>query len=399
MRQQIRPIHIDRNGRASAVLQKVDAIQERDLQALIHEHPEILPIAGIDPAYNGAVSICRELHTPAGPIDNLLITPTGLPVLVECKLWRNPQARREVIGQALDYARELARWSSSDLEREVAKRGVESLADRVRGAAADFDEAAFHDTLTASLRTGRVLLLIVGDGIKESVEAIFEHLRAHVHLGFSFGLVEAPIFALPDGSQIVVPRVIAQSRAEVREVLRFADGYCIAPEQADISGDVAGNDLSSDNRLYDYWAELAENLDLDDPEQPPMMVRRQAHASFSLPDPKSRCWLTVARIQNRGLSIFLSWSEKSASARRIVEVLLEERGTELVSQIGGHAGIGKRKSGSLSLLESRDFRDLDDPQQRAASLAWLPDRINAFVNALRPAVASVVADLHEAGEI
>lgn len=399
MRQHIRPIHIDNQGRACAVLQKVDAIQERDLQALIHEHPEILPIAGIDPAYHGAVSICRELHTPAGPIDNLLITPAGLPVLVECKLWRNPQARREVIGQALDYAKELARWSSSDLEREAAKRGVASLADRVRGGASDFDEAAFHDTLTASLRTGRVLLLIVGDGIKESVEAIFEHLRAHVHLGFSFGLVEAPIFALPDGSQIVVPRVIAQSRAEVREVLRFADGYGVAEERADFSSDAAGSEFPSDNRLYDYWVELAEDLELDDPEQPPMIARRQAHASLSLPDPKSRCWLTIARVQNRELSIFLSWSEKSAAAKRIVDVLLEERGADLISQIGGDAGIGKRKSGSLSIIETRDFRDLDDPQQRAASLEWLPGRINAFINALRPAVASVVADLQEAGEI
>ena len=58
----------------------------------------------------------------AGPIDNLLVTPAGLPVLVECKLWRNPQARREVVGQILDYAKELSRWSSSDLQREVRRR-------------------------------------------------------------------------------------------------------------------------------------------------------------------------------------------------------------------------------------------------------------------------------------
>jgi hypothetical protein len=51
-----------------------------------------------------------------------LVTPTGLPVLVECKLWRNPQGRREVVGQILDYAKELSRWSSSDLQREVSRR-------------------------------------------------------------------------------------------------------------------------------------------------------------------------------------------------------------------------------------------------------------------------------------
>jgi hypothetical protein len=49
------------------------------------------------------------------PIDIFMVTPSGLPVLVECKLWRNPEGRREVIGQILDYAKELSRWSSSDL--------------------------------------------------------------------------------------------------------------------------------------------------------------------------------------------------------------------------------------------------------------------------------------------
>ena len=57
--------------------------------------------------FSGPVPICTELNTPAGAIDNFLVTPKGLPVLVECKLWRNPEARREVVGQILDYAKEL----------------------------------------------------------------------------------------------------------------------------------------------------------------------------------------------------------------------------------------------------------------------------------------------------
>src|ERR1700749_185485 len=65
--------------------------------------------------FSGAVPICRELNPPAGPSDNFMVTPSGLPVLVECKLWRNPEARREVVTQILDYAKELSRWSSSDV--------------------------------------------------------------------------------------------------------------------------------------------------------------------------------------------------------------------------------------------------------------------------------------------
>ena len=81
---------------------------EEDLQALVHAHPRLLPIAEIDPIFVGPVPVCRELTTPAGDIDNLMVTPSGLPVLVECKPWRNAEARREVVGQMLEYAKELA---------------------------------------------------------------------------------------------------------------------------------------------------------------------------------------------------------------------------------------------------------------------------------------------------
>jgi hypothetical protein len=67
-----------------------DAVSEAYIQALVHEHPACLPIAEIDAMFSGRVPICTELNTPAGPIDNFMVTPSGLPVLVECKLWRNP---------------------------------------------------------------------------------------------------------------------------------------------------------------------------------------------------------------------------------------------------------------------------------------------------------------------
>jgi hypothetical protein len=99
-----------------------NTVSEAYIQALVHEHPACLPIAEIDPMFADPVAICTELNTLAGPIDNFMVTPSGLPILVECKLWRSPEARREVVGQILDYAKELSRWSSSDVQREVSHR-------------------------------------------------------------------------------------------------------------------------------------------------------------------------------------------------------------------------------------------------------------------------------------
>src|SRR5438876_5381868 len=152
-------------GSLTLLSQRTGYVSEADIQALIQNQPECLPIAEIDAMFSGPVPICTELNTPAGPIDNFMVTPSGLPVLVECKLWRNPEGRREVVGQILDYAKELSRWSSSDVQREVRrrlKRDGNPVLEMVRPIDPTMDEIQFNDALTVNLRRGRFLLLIVG---------------------------------------------------------------------------------------------------------------------------------------------------------------------------------------------------------------------------------------------
>ena len=96
------------------------SVSEEALCRLLFDFPETLPIAAIDASYAGAIPICQELRTPAGFVDALYVNPLGRTTLTEFKLWRNPQARREVIDQILDYAKELAQWSYEDLQRQVS---------------------------------------------------------------------------------------------------------------------------------------------------------------------------------------------------------------------------------------------------------------------------------------
>jgi hypothetical protein len=88
------------------------------------DHPELLPIGEIEPVLDPLVSACIELPTPAGNADNVLLNEDGGIALVECKLWRNPEARRKVIAQMLDYARWLTKWRYDDLELAVAKASL-----------------------------------------------------------------------------------------------------------------------------------------------------------------------------------------------------------------------------------------------------------------------------------
>jgi hypothetical protein len=76
-----------------------ERFSERWLQLLVSRYPNLLPIDQIEPALTPAISICLELPLPSGFVDNLYVTPTGDLVIGETKLFRNPEARREVIGQ------------------------------------------------------------------------------------------------------------------------------------------------------------------------------------------------------------------------------------------------------------------------------------------------------------
>jgi len=84
-------------------LKQTGEYNEAWLQGLIHAHPEILPVSQIEPGFAALIPAAREVACGHGYIDNLFVTPAGDIVLVETKLWRNGEARREVIAQALDY--------------------------------------------------------------------------------------------------------------------------------------------------------------------------------------------------------------------------------------------------------------------------------------------------------
>jgi hypothetical protein len=117
-----------------------------------------MPVNELDPAYGPLIPICKELDTRvAGYIDALFMNPLGMPTLVECKLWRSPEARREVVGQILDYARTLKKWTFSDLQREIARARKEQnfdLAAHVsnHSGSLNFDNAAFADNVTRNFR-------------------------------------------------------------------------------------------------------------------------------------------------------------------------------------------------------------------------------------------------------
>ncbi|MET4804411.1 hypothetical protein [Bradyrhizobium sp. LB11.1] len=406
-RQHSAPILLTAEGN-SAVLELVPqhgsaaTLLEAQIQELVHAHPSALPVAEIDPMFAGPISVCREMQLgKAGRVDNFLITPTGLPVLVECKLWRNPEARREVIGQILDYAKVLSRWSFSDLQREVGSRtgmGPNALLQLVRRVAPNTDEIQFTDAVTANLRRGRFLLLILGDGVREDVEAIASYLQIHAGLHFTFGLVEFPIYRLPSGDHLVAPRVVARTTSILRNVVAAPEGFVVqdlnevaAEDDTEIDPDRAA--LVATQQAF--WKEfLDSHLRLDDRTQVVPKPARQGYLAFMLPAPQGSSWLTVYRDFHKGeVGVFLSASQNSPGEIAMNEIIANW--DEVKPALNGAARLIDDKYNRKRIIDSKTVGNLNDTTIRKAAFDWLAERVNTFVNVLRPRIRDVVAD--EAG--
>jgi len=203
---------------------------EKLLQELIHADPGILPVAEVDRAFSDLRPVCQELPLANGSkyIDNLLINPDGRVCIVECKLWRNPEAVREVVAQVLDYAAELSSLSYSKLEEAAAKacrkNGQDFLARSVLGEGVSEDQKVdFIDALTQTLRNGSFLLLIAGDGIRPGLQQIADLLNSS--MGFTLGLVEFAIYSSDgdSGPFYIQPRVLFRTETITRTVFILED--------------------------------------------------------------------------------------------------------------------------------------------------------------------------------
>ena len=376
------------------------SVSEEDLQKLLFRFPETLPIAAIDATYAGAVPICQELRTPAGFVDALYVNPLGRITLTEFKLWRNPQARREVIGQILDYAKDLASWSYEDLQRQVSfalNANGNILFDLVRQHSPGLDEAEFVDNVTRHLRRGEFLLLIVGDGIQEGVANIVDFVQRHSGLHFNLALVEAALYRDAAEHLIVQPRVLARTEIVQRFVVDGDFVREITEDDVEIQQDTLSDQEDENLR---FWSAVVQGYSFADPtvavplpskESTLYMPVRgsgwgdwglcfdgylQRNASYI------GCFLMARKDQSQAVRIF---DEIVSSSDELKTELGEE--LEVWNNLQGRPRIGFRRQGSLSFLVGSDSDD-----EYAKSVSWMQYHLNRLVTGLHPRIQSMLAD-------
>lgn len=399
-------IHIDQDG-SSTLLERLPLTAgvagqytESWLQRILFNHPAALPIREIDPHAGTLVPVCMELRTDAGPADILYVTRTGQVVLVETKLWRNAEARREVVAQILDYAKELSTWSYEDLSREAAvasKGGPGYLLEAVRAFHPDLDEVAFIDGINRSLAAGDFILVIAGDGIRTGAEALVSFLERYGHLRFHFALIEVATFRTLDGALMLQPRVLAKTELLTRSVLIVQHGgqvQSLSSEDGDALKQtemVAAKNAEVAANWAQFWSEYLAVLCLDDQQQaPPAKPAKTTNIFLYLPPGPSYAWISAYVAQSQGSAgVFLTFGRALSEGPEWFDRLYEQR-EEIEKVLPGL--IWEKQADGKVYVQCPPVKvgSLVNQETRQRVITYLAQQTNAMVNVFRHRLDSLV---------
>jgi len=189
---------------------------EAHLQEIILGSPQLLP-AVPTPAVTAAEFATSEDCL----LDVLCVSYDGTITLCECKLRKNPEIKRWIVGQLFAYASGLWRLSYDELDQRVGHGGAGSLESRMRdllaaAGAADWDATAFRAAVTLNLARGRFRLIFAVDEITEELRRTVEFLNVHTTPGLSILALE--VGYVEDGDvQVLVPKVYGAEIASQKE--------------------------------------------------------------------------------------------------------------------------------------------------------------------------------------
>ena len=182
---------------------------EVEFQGLVQEtFDQVLATQSDAPAV-----IAREVAMPdQGKLDVLGIDTDGVVSVCECKLASNAGARREVLGQVLEYAGQLHGMSFRAFRTRVEARIGGDLFDAMAKVIDEneWDRDVWTDEVTDRLDSGRFRVIVATDAITPTLKQTVLYLNTHTDL---------PVMAVElqraqkDGVEVLVPTVFAEEQA------------------------------------------------------------------------------------------------------------------------------------------------------------------------------------------
>ena len=317
-------------------------------------------------------------------------------VIIETKLWRNPEARRKVVAQILDYAKELSRWSYEDLQREL-NRKLKTSGNILYEIACSSDEstdpgeAAFVDAVTRNLYKGEFLLLVVGDGIREGAEGIAEFLSNSGNLAFSFAMVELAVYEEDKIGKLILPRIITRTVELQRTIVELPKGLKLIEdvdnEFSDTSKSLSSDQIKEKEFYQKFWKDFIEQLSMDDPGQVIPEPAKAQNQYFYLPSMK-QAWISAYFMKsNKRVGVYFRCA-KSQIGHAISERLQADKET-IISELGGdiYWDMLEETGGAGVRLNVEDiFSSKSSEEIKTFFNQW----VNQFVNVFRPRIKRIL---------
>ena len=208
------------------LMQKI--YNEEWIQRLIEKNPSLLQSEELGSEFSDLVCIGREVKVgkdSTGYMDVLYVSSSGHVVIVETKLFRNQEARRAVVAQIIDYAKDIQGWTLDDLDRIASEFTFKRRGQAYRvfdlmleaGYLTAEDSARFTDAVNRNLENANILLLVVGDGIRSGVEKLADFISGYSSRGFKIGLLELELYEYGGGT-IVIPNLLARTTVIERHI-------------------------------------------------------------------------------------------------------------------------------------------------------------------------------------
>lgn len=211
------------NGQLEA-LEETPFSTEDELQALIARHPELLDGEQIRPGdARRWILISREKGIAPSSnegarwaIDHLIVDQDSVPTLVEVKRGANPEIRRTIVGQMLEYAAHASvTWTAEELRtafrNQTSARGLDP--DAMLAALLQREDRSdsedFWEKVSTNLAASRLRLLFVADSIPDPLAQVVTFLNEQMP---NIEVLAVEIKRFHGGaSQTLVPRIIGRT--------------------------------------------------------------------------------------------------------------------------------------------------------------------------------------------
>lgn len=193
---------------AKSVKPKVEA----ELQKLLANSPSLIPVDEIREGVSPLVLAVCEFGLPgSGNTDILAFSADGDISIIECKLATNPESKRKVIGQILEYAAYLWKMSYDEVNDRIQSLKGKNLSDLVAEAVAGgWDEENFRNGIKQSLESGSFILVVVVDEVNEDLKRTIRYINECSKSAFSLHALEMQRFQA-DAAEILVPHLYGAS--------------------------------------------------------------------------------------------------------------------------------------------------------------------------------------------